>query len=151
MGAVPCEGPHGPMAVDLTANREILIADTRNNRVRMIDRSGVPTTVAGTGGTGSSGDGGPATRAAIGRPVDVAALAGGGFLIATVDGRVREVAPDGTIRTLYTDASAGPSTVVALPDGAVLIAQSRARRVLRVTRDVGVETLAGGGFCGVPG
>ena len=61
------------------------------------------------------------------------------------------MAPDGTIRTLYTDASAGPSTVAALPDGAVLIAQSRARRVLRVTRDVGVETLAGGGFCGVPG
>ncbi len=36
-----------------------LIADTSNHRIREVDRSGTIDTVAGTGASGFSGDGGP--------------------------------------------------------------------------------------------
>lgn len=51
----------------IAPNGGIFLADTWNNCVRRIDpRSGVVTTVAGTGQKGFSGDGGPATKAEFG-------------------------------------------------------------------------------------
>lgn len=48
-------------------NGDIYLADTWNNRIRRIDqRTGVLSTVAGTGTKGFSGDGGPAERAEFG-------------------------------------------------------------------------------------
>jgi DNA-binding beta-propeller fold protein YncE len=51
----------------VTPNGDIYIADSFNKRLRKIDgRSGVVTTVAGTGEKGYSGDGGPANKAKFG-------------------------------------------------------------------------------------
>ena len=51
----------------LAPNGDIYLADTWNCRIRKIDaRSGIVTTVAGTGEKGYSGDGGPATQAKLG-------------------------------------------------------------------------------------
>jgi len=56
--------PYG-VAVDLVGN--LYIADSLNNRVRMVNRStGVITTVAGTGVAGFAGDGGAATKPGCG-------------------------------------------------------------------------------------
>ena len=58
---------NGPHSLAVTANGDIFVADTWNNRVRKIDaRSGRITNVAGTGRKGFSGDGGPATQAEFG-------------------------------------------------------------------------------------
>ena len=52
--------PHGLAIVD----RQMYVADTRNQRIRKIDlKSGTITTIAGTGKAGFSGDGGPAINA----------------------------------------------------------------------------------------
>ncbi len=50
------------------------ITDTYNYRIRKVTVStGIITTIAGNGGTGSySGDGGPATSATLNAPFDVA-------------------------------------------------------------------------------
>lgn len=56
-----CVGPSG----------ELFICDMGNHRVRKIDRSGIITTVAGSGEKGWRGDGGPALAAALNEPYEV--------------------------------------------------------------------------------
>jgi sugar lactone lactonase YvrE len=55
---------HFPHNLIVAPNGDLLIADTLNNCVRKIDaKSGVITTIAGTGEKGFAGDGGPAAKA----------------------------------------------------------------------------------------
>ena len=51
------------MAVDGAGN--LYIVDRNNNRIRKVDTSGTISTFAGDGTSGFSGDGGPATSAAL--------------------------------------------------------------------------------------
>jgi len=104
----------GPLDIALAPDRVALyIADTGNNRVRRVAPDGTITTVAGNGSAGFSGDGGPATQAALNAPSGVAVDPGGNLYIAdTANHRVRRVAPDGTITTV-----AGSDTATAVGDG----------------------------------
>src|SRR5688572_4075985 len=53
--------PHG---IVITADQQMYVADTRNHTIRKIDlKTGLISTVAGTGNAGYSGDGGPAAKA----------------------------------------------------------------------------------------
>jgi sugar lactone lactonase YvrE len=62
-----------PDAVSIDAKGNIFIGDDHNSRIRMIDgKTGVITTLAGTGEAGFSGDGGLATQAAINGPTAMA-------------------------------------------------------------------------------
>ncbi len=99
--------PEG-VAVDAAGN--LLIADSRNDRIRMVAArtgtfygqavtAGDIYTVAG-GGTGGLGDGGPATQAALGFPQKVAVDGAGNLVIAAwSEGRIRVVA--GSTGTFY--------------------------------------------------
>jgi glucose/arabinose dehydrogenase len=85
-----------PIGVAVIPNGGFLIADTRNNMVRMVSPAGVITRVAGTGTPGDSGDGGPATGAQLHDPRTIAVTPDGGFLIADSGNHVvRKVAPVG--------------------------------------------------------
>ncbi len=68
------------LAVDGAGN--LYIADSSNARVRKVDRSGMITTLAGTGSVGFSGDNGPAAEARLANPQDVALGSDGGLYIA---------------------------------------------------------------------
>jgi GT2 family glycosyltransferase/DNA-binding beta-propeller fold protein YncE len=99
-----------PNAVFVTSNGDIYIADTLNNRVRMIDHAtGFIRTVAGdgqTGGIGPVGDGGPAIGAHLFMPSDVAVADNGDIYIADMHhNRVRKV--DGRTRIITTIAGNG--------------------------------------------
>ena len=59
----------GPTGVSLGLLGSVLISDSGNARVRMIDGSGYIHTMIGTGSPGCSGDGGPSPNAAIGYPM----------------------------------------------------------------------------------
>ncbi len=97
--------PYG-IAIDTAGN--LYIADSANNRIRKVDTTGKITTVAGTGTKGFTGDGGPAVNAEINRPFDVAVdQLGDIFIVDSNNNRIREVTPDGNIRTVAGNSIAG--------------------------------------------
>jgi sugar lactone lactonase YvrE len=90
----------GPKAVAAdAAGINIYIADTNNNRVRLVT-AGAISTVAGNGAGGYAGDLGLATAAQLGNPTGVAVDAAGNLYITDGSTRVRKVYPGGTIVTI---------------------------------------------------
>jgi sugar lactone lactonase YvrE len=78
----------------------LYIADTYNNRVRMVNSQGTINTVAGNGTGGFGGDGGPAVDAMLYTPTGVAVDAKGNFYIAdSRNRRIRIVDGSGNIET----------------------------------------------------
>jgi hypothetical protein len=100
-----------PAGLLLDGSGNTLIADTADNRIRVVAgttgtfygqsmTAGDIYTIAGTGGVGHSGDGGPASIATLDKPQGVALDPSGNVLIAdTRSGRVRVVAE--TTGTFY--------------------------------------------------
>lgn len=91
-----------PEGLALDSHGNLVIADTSNHRIRIVDRtSGIIRTLAGTGEGGYSGDGGPATEAKLKWPSGVAISPEGELFIAdTFNHRLRRVGLDGVIGTL---------------------------------------------------
>ena len=83
-----CEA--GGVAVDSTGS--LLIADNNNRRVRRVGLDGIITTVAGSGSSGYSGDGGISIGASLNTPYAVALDSAGNLYIAdTGNDRIRKV------------------------------------------------------------
>jgi DNA-binding CsgD family transcriptional regulator/sugar lactone lactonase YvrE len=94
---------HSPVGVAVDDQRGfVYIADSGNNRILRVDKRGVITRVAGTGGFyGDAGDGGPARLAHLSFPFGVAIGRDGTLFISdTGNNRVREVTPSGQIQAL---------------------------------------------------
>jgi sugar lactone lactonase YvrE len=91
-----------PSSVTFDAAGDMYITEPHANIIRMYPHGGGPlTTVAGTGVSGFAGDGGPATSAELNNPDDVAFDAAGDYFITDWGNYVvREVTPDGKIRTI---------------------------------------------------
>jgi trimeric autotransporter adhesin len=105
-----------PEGVTVDGAGDVLFADSANYRIRMIDPRGVITTIAGTGKTRLSGDGGPATEAGM-QPDGVAFDANGALYIAEAANHVvRVIDGDGIITTVAgsgeegCSGSGGPAT-----------------------------------------
>src|SRR5207302_10129660 len=92
-----------PTGVYVDSSGNIFIADSGNQRIRKVDAAtGNIQTVAGNGTFGFSGDGGPATSAALNVPSDVYVDSAGNIFIAdSINSRIREVvAATGNIQTV---------------------------------------------------
>ena len=149
--------PYG-LAVD--AAGYLYIADLNNNRVRRVGPDGTIDTYAGSGGQGSSGDGGPASSAQMLSPRNVAVDAAGNLYISEFAGhRVRKVTPDGKISTAVGTGIAGfrgdggsaAAAQLAFPAGLALdrlgslyIADSQNQRVRKVLPGGQISTVVGG-------
>lgn len=124
-------------------------------------------TVVGTGVSGQTGDGGPATAAEIVHPRGIALAPGGGFVFADAFAHtVRRVWPDGTITTVAGNGTAGyggdggpaasaeldePHGVAFAADGTLLIADALNNRIRAVAPDGTITTVAGTGAAGFAG
>jgi hypothetical protein len=101
-----------PNGQALDGRGHLFIADVQDNRIRRVDlETGTITTVAGTGRRAFSGDGGPATEAAINgaRAVDVD-TEGNLYVCEREGNRIRRIdARSGIIRTLAGTGAAGYS------------------------------------------
>ncbi len=105
-----------PAGVAVTADGGFLIAERAGARIRRVSPAGTITTVAGTGSSGFSGDGLPATAAQLSSPFSVSPTADGGFLIADeLNDRIRRVSPAGTISTVAGAGASGCSAMAAPP------------------------------------
>jgi DNA-binding beta-propeller fold protein YncE len=93
---------NGPFDLCFDAAGNLYFSDTFNNRIRRVDARGVITTIAGNGQKAYSGDGGPATEAALNEPYGVVVDRAGNLYIADrLNRRVRRVdAASGVITTV---------------------------------------------------
>ena len=150
------------IGVALDEDDNLFIADEINHRIRKVEAStGIITTVAGNGQIGFSGDGSPATEAALDRPIAVAVDRTGNLFIADFR-RIRRVeATNGVITTVAGNGQSGfsgdggPATEAALSrprgvvvDGAgnLLITDSNNNRIRKVDAATGIiATVAGNG------
>jgi hypothetical protein len=149
-----------PEAVAVDANGNIYIADTHNNRIREVS-NGTITTIAGTGASVFSGDGGAATSAQLNYPTAIAVDTKGNLYIADTNNfRIREISGT-TISTVAGDGEqtysgdGGPATAAGLdsPNGIAVdssfnlyIGDTHNQRVRMVTHATGnISTLAGTG------
>jgi hypothetical protein len=125
---------NGPFALTVDKNGNVIFADGYNHVVRKVNTSGVINTVAGMHTTaGYSGDGGPATDAALNNPVGIAVDTSGNIYIADDHNNViRKVNTAGMISTFAGDSTAGysgnggPATTALLntPIGVGMIAKA---------------------------
>jgi sugar lactone lactonase YvrE len=145
----------------------LYIADAGNARVRRIDPTGLITTVAGTGHSGATGDGGPATKAELYQPLSVAATPSGELFIADAGAsRVRRVDGHGLIQTVAGNGERGshgdgrPATEAQLNapcgicvdrDGTLFISEFAGHRVRTVSPEGVITTVAGTGEQGYSG
>jgi len=98
-----------PMGVATDSSGNVYIADTGNNAVRMVNSSGIISTVAGNGLAGYSGDGGQAVLAMVGSPTGVAVDPSGNLYISDGSLRVRKVYSSGFINTIAGNGARGYS------------------------------------------
>jgi uncharacterized protein (TIGR03437 family) len=167
------------LAVDSAGN--LYIADSQNNRVRIVDRNGVINTFAGNGSISFGGgprtynDGGPATNGLLHLPSGVTVDSSGNVYIAdTGDNIIRKVTTDGIINTIAGDSYPGyfdkddnasdnigpdainsefnkPDDVFIDSKGNLYIADTTNQVVRRVTPDGKIATIAGDTSSGFKG
>jgi trimeric autotransporter adhesin len=159
-GAAPQAQLNTPMGLALDAAGNLYIADSGNNVVRKVSKSGAISTAAGNGSLGYSGDGAAATAAALDEPegVTVDPSSGQVYIADTFNNRVRVVSPAGIIQTAagtgissYSGdggaaATAGlflPTDVATDSDGNLYIADYGNSRIREVAQGK-IQTVVGG-------
>jgi len=91
-----------PKSVAVDSNGNVYIADTGNSVIRMVDPSGIITTIAGISGSfGYSGDGGAATSAQLNFPSGVAVNAGKVYIADNDNNVIRLLTPAPAIPQIY--------------------------------------------------
>jgi sugar lactone lactonase YvrE len=157
----------GPTSIVVDKSGNIYIADTNNERIRMINAgTGIISTVAGKGTAGYNGDNISAISAELYSPRGIALDGNGNLYIADSDnGRIRMVTAGGVITTVagnggfgYNgDARSATSATLASPYGVavdgtgnVYIADFNNQRVRKVAGGT-ITTVAGTGTAGYNG
>jgi uncharacterized protein (TIGR03437 family) len=137
------------VAVDGFGN--LFIAEAFTSRILKVSPDGIMNTVAGTGTAGFSGDGGPATSAALNSLHRVAVDGSGNVFFGDLF-RIRKVSPDGIITTVAATTTSGAITPVSVAvdaEGNLFIADDS--RIRRVSPDGIITTVAGTGTRGFSG
>ncbi|MCD6011365.1 MAG: repeat containing protein [Flavipsychrobacter sp.] len=156
--------PHG-IAMDHSGN--LFIADQQNFRIRKVNSSGIITTYAGTGVSGFSGDGGPATAARFQNIWGLAVDDTGNVYVTELNAeRIRKISTSGIITTIAGNGTVGhtgdggPATAATLywpidvatdRSGNIYIADELNNCIRKVNTAGIISTFAGNGIVGFTG
>ena len=122
-----------PTALALDQDGGLLIADTRNLRVRRVDPDGTITTVAGTKARAPRvAEGVPATKVPVRQPVGLAVGPDGSLYVAEgSSGSVRRVGADGLVATVVWGVQ--PGGITSSADGELFVSDTIMENVYAVT------------------
>jgi len=139
----------------------VYIADSCRNQIFKLDSAGHLTVVAGNGGAGYSGDGGPAVNASLFTPTAITLDSAGNLYIADEGNNlVRKVGTTGIITTAVGNGGFGfagdggpallaslaqPGAVAFDPSGNMYIGDTSSERIRRVDASGTITTVAGNG------
>jgi serine/threonine-protein kinase len=137
---------NSPYSISVASDNTIYVADTSNNRIRMILPNGIISTVGGTGGDGYNSDNIQAVTATLYSPRGVFVTSDNAIYVADYgNDRIRMILPNGIISTV---ASAGtPSGVFVTNDKTIYITSQNACVIKKVSPTGIVSNVAGAG-CG---
>ena len=154
-----------PYHLYIDPSGSLLVTDQGAHSIRVIDKNGLISTLAGTTGTfGDAGDNGPASKAVLNGPTGITAGNGNYYFSDTKNHRVRRIDKDGRITTyagstpgFSGDGVAATRAQLNLPQGLAFdsaggdlyIADSANHCVRRVDRAGLITTFAG--ICGTSG
>ena len=155
-----------PRGIHVDSSGTLYVADAGNHRIRMIHPWGTITTLAGTGQSGYSGDGGLARVAQLSNPSGITTdFLGNIFVSDTGNHRVRRIS-EGYISTVAGTGAAGyggdagpavgaslqiPTAITADLVGNVYVADMLNHRVRKIDLDGGITTVMGIGSAGHSG
>ena len=130
---------NGPVGVAVDARGNVYVADSYNDRVRMIGVDGQVTTIAGNGSPGYAD--GDRTSAMFDTPCGIA-VANDGFLIVADTGndRLRKIAADGNVSTLQItfpvdDYLSNPMDLAVSHDNFIYVTEFDRSRILQIAPD----------------
>ena len=127
-----------PMALPLTVQANVSVADTGNQVIRKITPAGATTTLAGTWERYGLTDG-PVATAQFNLPESVAVDQAGNIYVAdTGNGAVRKITPDGVVSTLahrVYDSLYYPGGIAVDGTGNVYVSDWGTHIILKITPD----------------
>ncbi len=152
-----------PQGLSIDKSENLYIADTRDQRIRIVSVAGIINTFAGTGHHGFAGDTGQAVDAELSNPNGVYVdSASNVFISDTGNQRVREVVPTGVINTILGGGNGGdggaataaqfanPNGVAVDPSDNYYIADTTNNTVREVSGGT-ITAVAGNGLSGYSG
>ncbi len=150
-----------PWGICVDQQGNILVADTRNNKIRKISPSGIVSTVAGSGNFGSSD--GIGTSSTFGNPTGIECDAEGNIYVADhLTHIIRKIDPNGVVSTIagtpyLMGSTDGPGGIASFArpyglsldnDGNILVADEWNHKIRKIDLDGVVSTVAGNGAVG---
>jgi uncharacterized protein (TIGR03437 family) len=152
-----------PIGVAYDSSGNLYIADTANQRIRVVNPQGIITTFAGNGTAGFTGDG-PALSGSLNYPLDLAVdTSGNVYVNDNQNYRIRKITPQGSLTTVAGTGTEGvssdnvPAAGAPIGDveglavdaqGNVYFAEFSTNRVRRISSSGTLTTVAGTGTAG---
>jgi sugar lactone lactonase YvrE len=137
---------NGPIGIALDAHGSIYVADSYNDRIRMISSDGQVSTVAGAGTPGYAD--GERSTALFDTPCGVAVTSDGTIIVAdTGNDRLRKISPQGNVATITVTGNlqdlSSPIGLALSHDNFIYVTELDRSRVVHIAPDGAANVVAG--------